>query len=144
MQKVLFAQCPAKDVHLIMRHAKAFFGRLKTEMYHGRKWSGITPEKFMQQVDTYIRWYNERRIKLSPGAVSPQNVPPTMRAGMIKQSREIVRIPRTVKHRGVDNGFLSLVKRRLLEKCCVRHNRNGEKNGDANQAEKGVSAVTEG
>ncbi|MQJ70121.1 hypothetical protein EIZ89_24285, partial [Escherichia coli] len=29
-------------------------------------------------------------------------------------------------------------------KCCVRHNRNGEKNGDANQAEKGVSAVTEG
>ena len=29
-------------------------------------------------------------------------------------------------------------------KCCVRHNRNGEKNGDANQAKKGVSAVTEG
>ncbi|HCO9937786.1 TPA: IS3 family transposase, partial [Escherichia coli] len=42
------------------------------EMYYGRKWSGITPEKFMQQVDTYIRWYNERRIKLSPGAVSPK------------------------------------------------------------------------
>ncbi|MCL6983104.1 IS3 family transposase, partial [Escherichia coli] len=32
----------------------------------------ITPEKFMQQVDAYIRWYNERRIKLSPGAVSPK------------------------------------------------------------------------
>ncbi|MDD8606232.1 hypothetical protein LAX06_22720, partial [Escherichia coli] len=29
--------------------------------------------------------------------------------------QEIVRIPRTVKHRGVDNGFLSPVKRRLLE-----------------------------
>ena len=51
---------------------EGFFGRLKTEMYHGRKWSGITPEKFMQQVDTYIRWYNERRIKLSLGAVSPE------------------------------------------------------------------------
>ncbi|APL63867.1 integrase (plasmid) [Escherichia coli] len=51
---------------------EGFFGRLKTEMYYGRKWSGITPEKFMQQVDTYIRWYNERRIKLSPGAVSPK------------------------------------------------------------------------
>jgi len=37
-----------------------------------RKWSGITPEKFMQQVDAYIRWYNERRIKLSLGAVSPK------------------------------------------------------------------------
>ncbi|EEW2260135.1 IS3 family transposase, partial [Escherichia coli] len=45
---------------------------LKTEMYYGRKWSGITPEKFMQQVDVYIRWYNERRIKLSLGAVSPK------------------------------------------------------------------------
>ncbi|EKH4848761.1 IS3 family transposase, partial [Escherichia coli] len=51
---------------------EGFFGRLKTEMYYGRKWSGITPEKFMQQVDTYIRWYNERRIKLSLGAVSPK------------------------------------------------------------------------
>ncbi|ELK9740426.1 IS3 family transposase, partial [Escherichia coli] len=38
---------------------------LKTEMHYGRKWSGIAPEKFMQHVDAYIRWYNERRIKLS-------------------------------------------------------------------------------
>ncbi len=51
---------------------EGFFGRLKTEMYYGRKWSGIMPEKFMQQVDAYIRWYNERRIKLSLGAVSPK------------------------------------------------------------------------
>lgn len=41
-------------------------------MYHGREWSGITPENFMQHVDAYIRWYNERRIKLSLGAVSPE------------------------------------------------------------------------
>ncbi len=51
---------------------EGFFGKLKTEMYYGCKWSGITPEKFMQQVDAYIRWYNERRIKLSLGAVSPK------------------------------------------------------------------------
>lgn len=51
---------------------EGFFGRLKTEMYYGRKWSGITPEKFMQQVDAYIRWYNERRIKLSLGTISPK------------------------------------------------------------------------
>ncbi|HEA6332757.1 TPA: IS3 family transposase, partial [Escherichia coli] len=25
-----------------------------------------------QQVDAYIRWYNERRIKFSLGAVSPK------------------------------------------------------------------------
>ncbi len=29
-------------------------------------------DEFMQQVDAYIRWYNEQRIKLSLGAVSPK------------------------------------------------------------------------
>ncbi|WP_250981549.1 IS3 family transposase [Rahnella sp. CG8] len=42
---------------------EGFFGRLKNEMYYGRDWSGITLEGFMNNVDTYIRWYNERRIK---------------------------------------------------------------------------------
>lgn len=51
---------------------EGFFGRLKTEMYYGREWSGVTLENFMQHVDTYIRWYNERRIKLSLGATSPE------------------------------------------------------------------------
>ena len=51
---------------------EGFFGRLKNEMYYGREWSGATLENFMQHVDAYIRWYNERRIKLSLGAVSPE------------------------------------------------------------------------
>lgn len=51
---------------------EGFFGRLKTEMYYGREWSGITPENFMRYVDTYIRWYNKQRIKLSLGAISPE------------------------------------------------------------------------
>ena len=66
-------------------------------MYYGRKWSGITPEKFMQHVDAYIRWYNERRIKLSLGAVSPEMY--RQQCGLVQ---EIVRIPITVKQRGVD------------------------------------------
>ena len=41
-------------------------------------------------------------------------------------------------------GFLSPVKRRLLEDVCVRHNGDGEKDGDANQVERDVSAVTKG
>ncbi|WOX46577.1 IS3 family transposase, partial [Serratia marcescens] len=40
--------------------------------YYGREWSNVTLENFMQHVDAYIRWYNERRIKLSLGAVSPE------------------------------------------------------------------------
>ncbi|SQW22093.1 putative transposase protein [Escherichia coli] len=43
---------------------EGFFGRLKTEMYYGRKWLGITPEKFMQHVDAYIRWYNKSSQKI--------------------------------------------------------------------------------
>jgi transposase InsO family protein/transposase-like protein len=51
---------------------EGFFGRLKNEMYYGRDWSGVSLEGFMQQVDSYIRWYNGDRIKLSLGAVSPE------------------------------------------------------------------------
>lgn len=51
---------------------EGFFGRLKNEMYYGWDWSGVTLDGFMQQVDGYIRWYNDRRIKLSLGAVSPE------------------------------------------------------------------------
>lgn len=60
-------------------------------MYHGREWSGITPENFMPHTDAYIRWYNERRIKLSLGAVSPemlQNVPSETRHRTIKLSKK--------------------------------------------------------
>lgn len=51
---------------------EGFFGRLKTEMYYDHEWSGVTPEHFMQHIDAYIRWYNERHIKLSLGALSPE------------------------------------------------------------------------
>lgn len=51
---------------------EGFFGRLKTEMYYGHEWSGVTPEHFMQHVDAYIRWHNEYRIKLSLGALSTE------------------------------------------------------------------------
>jgi hypothetical protein len=29
------------------------------------------PSKFIEVVDTYIRWYNEKRIKISLGSRSP-------------------------------------------------------------------------
>lgn len=50
---------------------EGFFGRLKTEMFYGHSWTDVSIEKFMQQVDSYIRWYAEKRIKLSLGAMSP-------------------------------------------------------------------------
>lgn len=50
---------------------EGFFGRLKNEMYYHRDWINTTLEEFMQQVDSYIRWYNQHRIKLSLGGLSP-------------------------------------------------------------------------
>ncbi|WP_374701290.1 IS3 family transposase [Chitinimonas sp. BJB300] len=36
-----------------------------------RDWVGKTVERFMHELDSYIRWNNERRNKLSLGAMSP-------------------------------------------------------------------------
>lgn len=50
---------------------EGFFGRLKVEAFYGRSWSGWTVDEFMDEIDGYIRWYNERRIKKSLGGMSP-------------------------------------------------------------------------
>ena len=50
---------------------EGFFGRLKTELFYPRDWKTITIEQFVREVDAYIRWYNEKRIKLSLGSRSP-------------------------------------------------------------------------
>ena len=50
---------------------EGFFGRLKTELFYPRDWQATTVEQFIQAVDAYIRWYNEKRIKLSLGSLSP-------------------------------------------------------------------------
>lgn len=50
---------------------EGFFGRLKTELFYPRDWKTTTVEEFIQVVDSYIRWYNERRIKISLGSLSP-------------------------------------------------------------------------
>lgn len=50
---------------------EGFFGRLKNEMFYGRSWIGITIEEFIAKLDKYIKWYSEKRIKLSLGGMSP-------------------------------------------------------------------------
>jgi transposase InsO family protein/transposase-like protein len=50
---------------------EGFFGRLKNEMFYGRSWFGVSISEFIQKLDVYIRWYNETRIKMSLGAMSP-------------------------------------------------------------------------
>ena len=50
---------------------EGFFGRLKTEMFFSRDWLSTTIEEFVLALDIYIRWYNETRIKISLGGLSP-------------------------------------------------------------------------
>ncbi len=40
--------------------------------------------------------------------------------------------------------LISLALTPVTGRCCVRHNGDGEKDGDANHPERDVSAVTEG
>ena len=50
---------------------EGFFGRLKNELFYPRDWKSVTIAQFIQVVDDYIRWYNEKRIKISLGSLSP-------------------------------------------------------------------------
>ena len=50
---------------------EVFFGRLKNEMFYNRKWFGISIAKFIDILNRYLHWYNERRIKMSLGTMSP-------------------------------------------------------------------------
>jgi putative transposase len=50
---------------------EGFFGRLKTELFYPRNWQDITIDQFIQIVGSYIRWYNEKRIKISLGSLRP-------------------------------------------------------------------------
>jgi transposase InsO family protein/transposase-like protein len=50
---------------------EGFFGRLKNEMFYERLWKGVSTKQFAIELDEYLRWYNEKRIKTSLGAMSP-------------------------------------------------------------------------
>ena len=50
---------------------KGLFGRLKNEMFYSRKWENVTLAEFMGILNDYLVWYNEKRIKVSLGNMSP-------------------------------------------------------------------------
>ena len=50
---------------------EGFFGRIKNEMFYNRSWQGVSIEEFMDYLDSYLYWYNEKRIKMSLGGLSP-------------------------------------------------------------------------
>lgn len=50
---------------------EGFFGRLKMEMFYGYSWSGVSINQFIDELDKYIKWYAEERLKILLGGMSP-------------------------------------------------------------------------
>ena len=50
---------------------EGFLGRLKNELFYPQSWMSTTMEQFVEALDSYIRWYNEKWIKISLGFRSP-------------------------------------------------------------------------
>ncbi len=47
------------------------FGRLKNGMFYNRDWTGVSIQGFIDILNEYLAWYNEKRIKVSLGNMSP-------------------------------------------------------------------------
>ncbi|MTI95067.1 MAG: IS3 family transposase, partial [Firmicutes bacterium] len=39
--------------------------------FYFRSWKDVSINQFIDELDGYLRWYNEERIKMSLGAMSP-------------------------------------------------------------------------
>jgi len=40
-------------------------------MFYHRSWNNVSVEQFIEELASYLRWYNEERIKISVGGMSP-------------------------------------------------------------------------
>ena len=50
---------------------RRIFRAFKNEMFYNRSWQDVSIEQFVDVLNSYIQWYNEKRIKMSLGAMSP-------------------------------------------------------------------------
>ena len=50
---------------------EGFFGRIKNEMFYNRSWADVSLDSFIDTLDIYLQWYNNKRIKMSLGGKSP-------------------------------------------------------------------------
>jgi len=50
---------------------EGFHGRVKNEFFYGKDWHGVSVGSFMQKLDEYLKWYSEKRIKVTLGGKSP-------------------------------------------------------------------------
>ncbi len=51
---------------------EGLFGRLKNEMFYHRDWTSVSIQEFIDNLNAHLTWYNEKRIKVSLGNMSPR------------------------------------------------------------------------
>ena len=51
---------------------EGLFGRIKNEMFYNRDWGDTSVQQFIEILDEYLIWYNDKRIKESLGYMSPR------------------------------------------------------------------------
>lgn len=54
-------------------HQITLLVRVKNERFYGYSWAGVTLGQFIEQLNINIKWYAEKRIKLSFDGMSPLN-----------------------------------------------------------------------
>jgi transposase InsO family protein len=67
----IFAPCPKRDALQIMLHVRDFSDESKTSSSTTEIGRIVTIEEFTQELNEYLHWYNEKRIKKSLGYLSP-------------------------------------------------------------------------
>jgi len=50
---------------------EGFFGRMKNECFYNHSFKDYTLRMFIDYLNGYVKWYNEKRIKNSLGFCSP-------------------------------------------------------------------------
>ncbi len=79
-----------------------FFSMLKQEMFYGEEFEST--DKLIMEIEEYIRWYNEDRIKTKLNGLSPVeygsiinsvdgNNPLTLFIFLVKKNRHSIKIP---------------------------------------------------
>lgn len=51
---------------------EGLFGRIKNEMFYNKNFTGVSIQEFIDILNNYLIWYNEKRIKISLGNMSPR------------------------------------------------------------------------
>ena len=87
---------------------EGFFGRLKNEMFYGRSWQRVSLDQFMEILDNYLHWYNEKRIKLTLGGLSPVEY---------RQSLGLSLLRLCIFQTALKNAFFSWYYFRILERA---------------------------